>query len=225
MKNDSKDKEKEILDAQRRYWEDSFCSRREMFGIEPSEPAREAAKSFAKEGVSSILELGAGQGRDTLFLAHQGFRVCALDYTEEGLKAIREKAAPLGLAESVSTVCDDVRRPLPFEDDFFDGCYSHMLFCMALTTLELQQLSREVCRVLRPGGVCVYTVRHKNDPHYRTGIPRGEGRYEVGGFIVHFFDRNMVARLAEGFEVVGIDKFEEGGLPRRLFRVTLRKSP
>ncbi len=30
-------------------------------------------------------------------------------------------------------------------------------------------------------------------------------------------------RVAKGYEIVGIDEFEEGTLPRRLFRVTLRK--
>jgi hypothetical protein len=95
---------------------------------------------------------------------------------------------------------------------------------MALTTVELEHLSGEVRRVLMPGGICVYTVRHKGDAHYQTGTHRGEDMYEVGGFIVHFFDREKVEHLAEGFEILGIDEFEEGGLPRKLFRVTMRKT-
>jgi len=47
--------------------------------------------------------------------------------------------------------------------------------------------------------------------------------WEVGGFIVHFFNREKVVHLAKGFEIVGMDEFEEGGLPRKLLRVTLRK--
>lgn len=45
---------------------------------------------------------------------------------------------------------------------------------------------------------------------------------EHRGFVVHFFDRALVDRVASGFtpEVVA---FEEGGLPRRLWRVTQRK--
>jgi SAM-dependent methyltransferase len=111
-----------------------------------------------------------------------------------------------------------------FEDNGFDACYSHMLFCMPLTTEELVRLSAEVLRVLKPGGLHVYTVRHTADPHYGTGILRGEDMYEVGGFIVHFFDRAKVELLAKGYEMVGVDEFEEGGLPRKLFRATLRKS-
>jgi hypothetical protein len=40
---------------------------------------------------------------------------------------------------------------------------------------------------------------------------------------VHFFDRPKVEWLAKGYEIVGIEEFEEGQLPRRLFRVTQRK--
>lgn len=48
--------------------------------------------------------------------------------------------------------------------------------------------------------------------------------YEVGGFIVHFFNLGKVEYLAKGYEIVSVDEFEEGKLPRKLFRVTLRKS-
>jgi hypothetical protein len=47
--------------------------------------------------------------------------------------------------------------------------------------------------------------------------------YEIGGFVIHFFDKEKVGHLAKGFEIVRLDEFEEGTLPKRLFRVTLRK--
>ena len=215
---------KDALNGQRAQWETTPSLHPKMFGESPSEAARKAAEVFRQADKVSILELGAGQGRDTLYFAQSDFQVCALDYTESGLAAIRSKAAALGLSESVSTACHDIRNPLPFSDHHFDACYSHMLFCMALTTAELEHLSREVRRVLRPGGLCIYTVRHTRDAHYRTGIHRGEDMYEVGGFIVHFFDRGKVEHLAEGYEILEIEEFEEGGMPRRLFRVTMKKT-
>ncbi|MGH3503005.1 MAG: hypothetical protein ACRDQA_19245 [Nocardioidaceae bacterium] len=40
---------------------------------------------------------------------------------------------------------------------------------------------------------------------------------------MHFFDRQLVDRLARGWELVEIADVEEGELPRRLWRVSLRK--
>lgn len=214
---------KDILDAQRQHWQKTFIQKPEMFGGEASHPARAAAELFEKEGKTSLLELGGGQGRDTLFFARAGFRVHVLDYSESAVDAITEKAGQQGLGGAVTALRHDVRDPLPFDDESFDGCYSHMLFCMALTTAELEFLSAEVRRVLRADGLHVYTVRHSGDSDYGTGIVRGEDMYEVGGFIVHFFTKEKVERLAKGYEILSIDEFEEGKLPRKLFRVTLRK--
>ncbi len=215
--------EKPVLDSQRQHWEGMFESRPEMFGRDPSEPARRTVAELKSAGARRLLELGGGQGRDSLFFASEGFQVHVLDYAQAGVDAILRKAAQAGFGDRVTAAQHDVRRSLPSEDASFDACYSHMLFCMALTTEELRALAREVLRVLRPGGLCVYTVRNTNDPDYGRGIHRGEGLYENQGFIVHFFDRTKVEKLAQGWELVRIDEFEEAKLPRRLYRVVLRK--
>ena len=70
----------------------------------------------------------------------------------------------------------------------------------------------------------IYTVRNTEDPHFGKGIRQGEDMYEIGGLIVHFFSKETITRLAEGFSIVKIEEFEEGELPRRLFLVKLRKA-
>ena len=44
----------------------------------------------------------------------------------------------------------------------------------------------------------------------------------TSGFIVHFFDRALIDRLAVSFELIDATDFTEGELPRRLARVTRR---
>jgi cyclopropane fatty-acyl-phospholipid synthase-like methyltransferase len=212
------------LDRQREHWCASYEPGVERFGAEASEPAEVAAALFAVEGVHQLLELGAGQGRDTLHFARNGLRVHALDYADSAAGALREKAVAAGLSDEVSVTRHDVRERLPFADESFDACYSHMLLCMALTTSELEELAAEVRRVLRPGGLQVYTVRTTGDAHYGAGRDRGDDMYEMGGFIVHFFSRRLVEHLSSGFELLEVVEFEEGALPRRLFRVTLRRA-
>lgn len=90
-----------------------------------------------------------------------------------------------------------------------DGCYSHMLYCMALTTAELKNVSHHIRQVLRPGGYNIYTARHIGDPHYGQGIHQGQDLYEVGGYVVHFFDRAKVSELADGYQFIEVHEFEE----------------
>lgn len=211
------------LDAQREHWQRILAASADRFGTDASTPARAAAQVLRDMGATRLLELGAGQGRDTLFFASEGFSVTALDYAASATEAITAKLEAHELEGFVEVRQHDLREPLPFPDGSFDACYSHMLFTMALASDELAALAGEVHRVLRPGGLCIYTVRHVGDAHYGAGRDLGDNLFENGGFVVHFFDRTLVHRLAEGFELEDLSAFEEGDLPRRLWRIRMRR--
>ena len=129
-----------------------------MFGSAPSFAAIKSVETFKKEKLTNILELGGGQGRDSLFFAQNNFCVQVLDYSKSGVDNIIKQANILGLAKRITVNIHDVRKPLPFRDESFDGCFSHMLYCMAFTTKELKNLSNEIHRVLKPGGINIYTA-------------------------------------------------------------------
>ena len=213
----------DALNNQNAHWEATYSDQAEMFGENPSESAKKAAAIFKQEGKTKILELGGGQGRDTLFFAQNGFHVYVLDYSDTGIKEIKSQADALGLSEYITAIRHDAREPLPFDNDFFDACYSHMFFCMAFSTKELEFIFDEVERVLKPGGIHIYTVRNTSDPHFGKGIHRGEDMYEANGFIVHFFSEEKARQLSKNFDSVDIAAFEEDELPRRLYYVTSRK--
>lgn len=209
-----------LADDQRRHWEQTYSANPGMYGGEASAPARHAARTFARAGAREVLELGAGHGRDALSFARSGFSVLAADFSDVGLAQLRHDAGAAGLAGHVRTLTHDVRDPLPLPDACVDAVYAHMLLCMALSTEELRALVREVARVLRPGGAFVYTVRHAGDAHFGAGTDRGDDIWEHGGFAVHFFTRALVDELARGWSLDEVEPFEEGALPRRLWRVT-----
>lgn len=189
-----------ILDAQRGHWERTLAEDSERFGADPSRPAIAAANAFREANAVSLLELGAGQGRDTLFVAESGFQVAALDYAASAVAELEGKALQRHLQDRVKPLGHDIREALPFANESFDGCYSHMLYCMALTSQELWRLSRDPARPA-------------------SGWPQHLHRADRP----HFFDRAMIERLADGFEILQVSEFDEGALPRHLFLVTLRR--
>ncbi|WP_314621794.1 class I SAM-dependent methyltransferase [Streptomyces stackebrandtii] len=212
--------ERELAEAQRAHWQSTYSAHPGMYGEEPSAPAVHAASVFRSAGARDLLELGAGHGRDALYFADEGFTVRATDFSATGLEQLRRAALARGTAERVSTDVHDVRDPLPLPDASVDAVFAHMLLCMALSTEEIRALVADVARVLRPGGIFVYTVRHTGDAHYGAGIAHGDDIHEHGGFAVHFFPRELVDALAEGWTLDEVHAFEEGDLPRRLWRVT-----
>jgi len=212
----------DVVAGQQAHWAATLAANPVMYGTEPSEPGRYATRRFTVEQLTGVLELGTGQGRDSVAFLRVGLDVHALDYAGDALAGIANRAGP-DLACRLTATVHDVRQPLPFADSAFDACYSHMLFNMALSTTELECLAAEVHRVLRPGGMCVYTVRHTGDAHYGAGRSLGDDLYENGGFVVHFFDQPLVERLASGFDLEDIIAFEEGELPRRLWLVSKRR--
>lgn len=214
------DRDRRLAEDQRDHWQRTYAAHPGMYGEDPSAPAVHAAAVFRAAGARSVLELGAGHGRDALYFAREGFRVHATDFSPTGLRQLLAAASDQGIDGRVTTAVHDVREPLPLSDASVDGVFAHMLLCMALSTKEIHALVDEVRRVLRPGGSFVYTVRHTGDAHYGAGTAHGDDIYEHGGFAVHFFPRDLVDALAEGWARPEVHAFEEGDLPRRLWRVT-----
>ena len=211
------------LNQQSQHWENNFSSKPEMFGLDPSLPAKKALKLFQEKNIKSVIELGAGLGRDTIFFGKNLIHTIALDYSPSGIKVIDQKIKKANLSKYISSKLFDVREKLPFEDNSIDACYSHMLYCMALTTDDLVKLNNEIKRILKPGGINIYTVRHTNDGDFQNGNHIGEDLYENDGFIVHYFSEEKVNSLLNGFKNIALEKFEEGTFPRKLFFVVNEK--
>lgn len=67
-----------------------------LFGDEPS--TRLLLHRQRIPSGATVLDLGCGQGRDSLYLAREGFTVHALDPSTVAIEHVRETAAAKGLA-------------------------------------------------------------------------------------------------------------------------------
>ena len=213
----------DILNQQSNYWEANFSEKPTMFGLTPSVAALSALKRFEEENIKKIVELGAGLGRDTIFFSENKIKVDALDYSPAAIKIIKKKTNDKNLSKLVSTKIFDLRDNLPYKNNSIKGIFSHMLYCMALTNSNIENLNNEILRVLEPGGINIFTVRHTDDGDYKKGIHRGEDMYENDGFIVNFFSKEKINSLHKGFKNLSTTKFEEGSFPRKLFLIQNKK--
>jgi len=215
--------DKKLLNLQSQHWESNFSSKPEMFGFEPSYSAKKALETFKKNKITNIIELGAGLGRDTIFFAQNGIYVHAIDYSLSATNIIKKRSKENNLDALIKVENYDIRKKLNCDNENFQACYSHMLFCMALTNQDLKDLNQEIFRVLKKDGFNIYTVRNHTDGDFKKGTHRGEDMYEMNGFIVHYFSENKIKNLLDGFTNISIENFDEGSFPRKLSLVINKK--
>jgi SAM-dependent methyltransferase len=99
----------------------------------------------------TALDFGCGDGRDTTLLAARGARVYALDLSPDLLERAALRAREDGFADSVHVLCGSAHAiPLP------DGSVGLVVGHAVLHHLDLASASREVYRVLRPGGRAIF---------------------------------------------------------------------
>ena len=72
-----------------------------MFGLDPSLSAKKALKLLQEKNIKSVIELGAGLGRDTIFFGKNLIHTIALDYSPSGIKAIDQKIKKANLSKYI----------------------------------------------------------------------------------------------------------------------------
>jgi len=80
-----------LLKKQKHHWENVFLTDSSKFGDEPSESAKRAVNFFKNRGLTKILELGAGQGRDSLYFAKKGWRFFLLTILNKDLSVLSKR--------------------------------------------------------------------------------------------------------------------------------------
>ena len=96
--------------------------------------------------IGRALDLGAGEGRNALWLASLGWRVTAVDFSPVGISRLRDMAAERNLA--VDAVVADLRRYEPPSDAFDLVILLYLQVPADLLDLVLARASRAVA----PGG-------------------------------------------------------------------------
>lgn len=169
----------------------------------------------------SVLDLGAGQGRNTIPLAQKGYTVFAVDASEIGLMQIQEKARAASLSDRIHIVNAnllDSALPIPQKVDF--AVMPHISQHFALD--ELRQVFKNTARVLNEGGKFIFDalIRRGKPEHriFEDGIDLTE---KCGAASFKKDDINKIAE-AEGFNLVSITNFNEGTVGRATYEANWR---
>jgi SAM-dependent methyltransferase len=111
-----------------------------------------------------LLDLGAGGGRDSRFLAGLGRRVVAVDYSRPMLACM--SAQSNHMTDRISYTCGDMLA-LPFADGRFGGVWASGSV-LHLPSPGIPVALREIFRTLAPGGIAELSMRAGETEGWRT---------------------------------------------------------
>jgi SAM-dependent methyltransferase len=207
------------------FWDRIYQTDNSFFGEEPSNFALSCYNEYLKKKnhVKKILELGCGQGRDTLFFASMGIDITALDFSSIAIEGLIKHAKERNLLDNTHAFIFDPRnKPIPFSKNEFDVVYSHMFFNIRFKWEELKFVFQEIRRVLKQRGFNLFSVRNQNDRSHGQGKQIDNDIYDINGFQIRFFTKQHVRALVkgEGFEILDIKEIYEE--PVTLYLVSTR---
>jgi SAM-dependent methyltransferase len=206
------------------FWDKKYQSDSSFFGEEPSRFALSCYDDYMnKKNVRKILELGCGQGRDTLFFASKGIEVSALDYSRVAIDGLTELAKQKNLLSNIHPSLYDVKDMIPFKNEEFDTVYSHMFFNMHFSWENVRLMFQDIKRVLKGNAFNFFSVRNHNDKSYGKGKKIDDEVYDLDGFQIRFFGEQQVKDLAKESEFEMLDIKEIHEEPVTLYLVSTRK--
>ncbi len=145
-------------------WDERYAASELVWSVGPN---RFVAEQLAGLPPGTAVDLAAGEGRNAIWLAQQGWRVTAVDFAQVGLDKGRKLAGDLAVAARIGWVCADVTRwrsPEPVD--------LALVAYLQLRAGERRQAVRGAVESLRPGGTLLLVAHDSTNLTEGTGGPQ-----------------------------------------------------
>ena len=150
-------------EERRAYWDERFGADRTVFGVEPN---RFVAEYLAGLPPGLVLDLGAGQGRNAVWLAGQGHRVTAVDLSPVAGDQTREAASPPGSTSRSITADLTAWHPPPARFDLV------LLSYLQLVAEQRTVVHAAAVAALAPAGMLFLVAHHADNLEHGVGGPQ-----------------------------------------------------
>lgn len=141
------------------------------------------------------VDVGAGEGRNSLYLSSIGFDVTAIEPSKVGAEKILRKAE------------ENRQKITVVNKDFVSASksLSNIGFVVALTSLEhmeylyLCEAIQQIKRIMLPGGYVYIVVFTEDDPGFKKDYKNAS---ECSLFIKHYFKKNELKQFFSDYEIL-----------------------
>ena len=181
-----------FTDAQK-FWDARFNTEEFIFGTEPNKFLKEATLKYLS-GDLNVLCVADGEGRNSVYLAKQGFKVKAFDLSPVAV----EKSKKLALKNNVNigffvSDCDSWK----WKEDCYDAIAA--IFIQFADPNMRARLFKHMISSLKPGGILIIQGYTPKQVEHKTGGP---------GKIENLYTKSMMIELLGGLKILELTEHE-----------------
>ncbi|MFL5624135.1 MAG: class I SAM-dependent methyltransferase [Ktedonobacteraceae bacterium] len=173
------------------------------YGLKPSEEL----EKFLHEThppTGKALDLGSGEGRNSLLLAHYGYHVHAVDSSSQGIHKLEQYARSQGL-DTIDGEIADVRT-VRLTTNFYDTIVA-VTILDHIAEEEGKKVAESIIDALRPGGFVFIEAFTVHDPAANATRKENETISETASFVQHYFDEGELATWFSPLETLLYEEF------------------
>ena len=172
------------------------------YGLKPSKEL-ETFLNKSHPPTGEALDLGCGEGRNSLLLARYGYHVHAIDASSQGIEKLERYADSQGL-DNINGEVADVRT-VRFKPNAYDAIVA-VTILDHISEEEGKNVATSIIEALKPGGFVFIETFTIHDPAANVARKENETISETASFVQHFFD---VGELADWFSKLETVLYEE----------------
>jgi SAM-dependent methyltransferase len=173
-------------------WNQRFAGDDYLFGREPNEYLR--AKTPLLPAGGSVLCVADGEGRNSVWLARQGFQVQAFDVSAVGVAKARRLAADAGVTVD-HAVCDCEQ--WDWQAHSFGAVVA--VFIQFADPAQRERLFANMVRALKSGGVLILQGYTPKQLDYKTGGP---------GQLSHLYTAELMREAFKDLQINELVEYE-----------------
>jgi cyclopropane fatty-acyl-phospholipid synthase-like methyltransferase len=167
--------------------------------ITPTKFAKKVSKMI--QPPATLLELGAGSGKDTLFFAEQGFEVTAVDFSDMSIEMITNLARTK--RRKVKCRLQDLTNLEIYGK--FDIIYADLTLHY-FTDAQTKAIIKKIYSLLPEGGQLFARCKSTTDSAYGQEEELEKDMYLFEGQPLHFFSKEYMTQLTQAFSEVRIEE-------------------
>jgi len=176
------------------YWKNKWLSL-------PQEPANNfAIRSYSlikNKNLKALLDVGCGDGRDSLYFFKKGLKITAIDFSASGIEKLKSQSP------HINCILGDIRK-IKLQENSFNVIYAH-LSLHYFDDKTTSKIFDNLYRALKKRGLIFVKCKSIDDALFGKGQKIAENMYKKG-HTRHFFSKEYMSEKLKSFKIIRIRK-------------------